>query len=273
VSVSDGLLTVGLRSLVGQVAFVLTLIVALALLMPAAKLPLVGVVLALVAVVVAYRRWLRLWVLPWPEPTRWRWLQEKQGRWLGAAVAKLRRHRLAPRDLVWPIALALVARVGSIALLVVSLRAIGAEAAVGTAVAVYLAALVAHATLPMFGGAGVVEGAATAALVQSGLSADDALVAALLWRLIGFWLPLGIGLVAYALTLLDPIVPWGAMTDPDGRRPVLPVASGRPVRLAESLAVASAPPRPRSQPPDSVLGTERTASASQTARSSGRWVA
>jgi uncharacterized membrane protein YbhN (UPF0104 family) len=159
--------------------------------------------------------------------------------WLRELVVRVRRHRLSPGDVSWPAALAVVCRVGSIALLFVSLRAIGVNASLGTAVIVYLAALLAHATLPIFGGAGLVEGAATAALIQTGVPADLALVAALLWRLIDYWLPLAVGLVAHAAVLLSPIQSRPALAEPSRWRAPRAISSRPTATVAKALVVAA----------------------------------
>jgi glycosyltransferase 2 family protein len=219
----DALLAVGLRSLAGQVASVLILVLGLALIRPAALLPLVGGAVATLAVAATIFR-SRPAVLP---KARARLAVPRLPRVVRSLLMRLgerfRRHRLSPRDLAGPIAITVATRLGTVALLFASLRAVGVEASIGTTVVAYFAALLAHATLPIFGGAGLVESATVAALVQSGVPADLALAAALLWRLIDFWLPLGVGLVLHAGVLLDPIL--------TGRRPARPVhpARGRPV--------------------------------------------
>jgi uncharacterized membrane protein YbhN (UPF0104 family) len=224
VPTQDALLTVGLRSVAGQVAFILTLIVALALLRPVEALWLGGALMAGTALWLALRRW-RPTGLPAPRlRVSRRFLPRVLADWLRELVVRVRRHRLSPGDVSWPAALAVVCRVGSIALLFVSLRAIGVNASLGTAVIVYLAALLAHATLPIFGGAGLVEGAATAALIQTGVPADLALVAALLWRLIDYWLPLAVGLVAHAAVLLSPATPSTSVRPASRSRTSAPLA-------------------------------------------------
>jgi uncharacterized protein (TIRG00374 family) len=234
VPTQDGFLIVALRSIAGQGALALTLAVALALQGPSPVLIVAAGAVAAAILLAGLRRPVVSF-----KPIRPVWLRRlPRGvvRWIVEFRRRFRHHRLAPRDLAWPLALAVAMRAGAVVLLFASLRAFGVEASAGTVSTVYVAALVARVTVPVFGGAGVVEAATAMALTQTGLPGDLAIGVALLWRLIDFWLPLVVGLTVHAATLARPPAPrrprppaTGATRVPKGLgwQPV-PVAQVRP---------------------------------------------
>ena len=96
---------------------------------------------------------------------------------------------------------ALLATVGNRALdyfaLLACLAAVGTDPDPGLVLLAYSAAAV-LALIPITpGGLGFVEAGLTATLVLSGVSAADAVLATLAYRLVSFWLPLPAGLAAY----------------------------------------------------------------------------
>jgi len=84
------------------------------------------------------------------------------------------------------------------AALVAALYAVGAQVRPSLVLVAYVGAL-ALAMVPITpGGLGFVETGLTAMLVLAGVSADQALVATLLYRLVSFWVPIPIGALAWA---------------------------------------------------------------------------
>jgi uncharacterized membrane protein YbhN (UPF0104 family) len=156
------------------------------------------------------------------------------GRVVQAAVNRIRRRRepmrglparlLDERDLIrdvlsskWPEAL--VATVGRWAFdygaLLLALIAVGARPAPSAVLLAFCTAQ-ALALIPLTpGGLGFVEAGLTGTLALAGVSAGDALVATLAYRLAGYWLPLPVGAVAYAIH-------GRAFAKPAGREPAAP---------------------------------------------------
>src|SRR5262249_53055339 len=104
----------------------------------------------------------------------------------------------AKRDLITPVALAVVTRLGSIAILYAALRAVGGSAPAGVVVFAYCAGLLASIAVPVLQGAGAVESTVALGLTRGGVPAEVAIGTALLWRLLEFWIPLALGLLLQA---------------------------------------------------------------------------
>jgi uncharacterized protein (TIRG00374 family) len=84
------------------------------------------------------------------------------------------------------------------AALVAALTALGAHARASQVLMVYAIAQ-ALALIPLTpGGLGFVESGMTTLLVLIGVTADQAVVGTLLYRLIAFWLPIPLGALAWA---------------------------------------------------------------------------
>ncbi len=82
--------------------------------------------------------------------------------------------------------------------LVAALYAVGARARPSMVLLAYVLSL-ALALVPITpGGLGFVEAGLTSILVLAGVSADQALLATLLFRLVSFWLPIPVGALAWA---------------------------------------------------------------------------
>lgn len=123
-----------------------------------------------------------------------------------ADPADMARTIVAERDQIasafsgrWPHALASAAgnRMLDYGALVAALVAVGAEARPSLVLVAYVGAL-ALAMVPITpGGLGFVETGLTTLLVLAGVSADQALVGTLLYRLVSFWLPIPAGALAW----------------------------------------------------------------------------
>ena len=90
------------------------------------------------------------------------------------------------------------------AALVASLYAVGARARPSMVLLAYVIAL-GLALIPITpGGLGFVEAGLTTILVLAGVSADQAVLGTLLYRLISFWLPIPVGALAWTGWRLHP---------------------------------------------------------------------
>jgi uncharacterized membrane protein YbhN (UPF0104 family) len=235
VSTDDALLTVALRSIAAQAGFVMFLVAALVATGSRYAVPglvaFVGIVWVLLAVprmrvagVIGSADWTTR--LP-------RWARRRTELFF----LRAQRHQLVPRDLGWPLVFAVVTRVGAFGLLFVTLHALQAPASVGVVATAYCAGMMACFAVPVFQGAGVVETAAAVALTHRGVEAQTAVAAVLLWRLLEFWLPIGIGLLLqfgsvaskWSLPSVRP-VPRGG-----GSKPLTPVAAASAVRGAAAV--------------------------------------
>jgi len=118
------------------------------------------------------------------------------------------RRALQARDIVvrdlggrWPAALASSAANWGLDFLALAaaVTAVGARASLSLLLLAYALAAV-LAMLPITpGGLGFVEAGLTATLTVAGVSAADALLATLAYRIVSFWLPIPAGLIAYLL--------------------------------------------------------------------------
>lgn len=201
VTTHDALALLALRSVATQGAFITMLLVAIALRGPVYALSVGTVVLVVLfgLVPIVRRASLPRWLGPW----RWRRLPRSVSTKLIEFAVRIRRHRICAADLSRPLAITITSRFAGMALLVVSIKAMGIDVepkAVATAI---MAETIAKVAMPFFSGIGVVEAATAIALQQSGVPAQAAVGAALLWRAFEFWMPLTIALssqaVVYAL--------------------------------------------------------------------------
>jgi uncharacterized protein (TIRG00374 family) len=206
VPAEDGLLTIGVRSAASTVTFIAALI-------PAAligdSLPGAVIAAALFALMVFFGIALVKGERDeWQTPLAW---SSRLPSWAKARVQQFivnfRDHGLRPADLLAPMILALLVRIAVVAVLWASLRALGVDPSMQTMLNSYFATLLASTVIPVFGGAGAVEAVSIVTLRQAGISADIAIGATLLWRLIDLWIPVGIGLLLHARSELPAILP------------------------------------------------------------------
>ncbi|WP_026406113.1 lysylphosphatidylglycerol synthase transmembrane domain-containing protein [Actinomadura rifamycini] len=104
----------------------------------------------------------------------------------------------SPRKLFTGIGGSLLLTVGFVLCLDASIRAFGGSLPWTTVVVVFLTANAVGSAVPTPGGLGAVEGALTLALTISGLGAETAASAVLLYRLLTLWLPVLPGWAAFA---------------------------------------------------------------------------
>jgi phosphatidylglycerol lysyltransferase len=224
VPTDDALLTVALRSIAAQAGFVILLVLALAATGSAYAVPgFVALIGAGAATIVVSRPRFAGgtgWINRLPI-----WARRRAEHFLHRAS----RHQLVPRDLALPLALATAARLGAIGILYASLHALGVSASLGLVATAYCAAMIACLAVPAFQGAGVVETATAVALKHGGVEAQTAVGAALLWRLLDFWLPIGLGLLLQVGAVL-------ARWSPPTLRPLARTGVSRPLPAVATAA-------------------------------------
>lgn len=187
---ADGLMTVWIKSVLGNAAFI-AMILPVFLLQEPSGVFLIGTI-GLIALVSAMTYGMYLALRP-QKPPRWflRLVPRKGLRF----VAQLRRHNIRPLQLV-PSFLYLTAhRLLGVLILYVSLRALGAEVSFTTALIAYVVGMIFLQVAPIFQGIGFVEVGMTVALQQQNVPVAAAVGATLLTRVGELWLPVLVGLL------------------------------------------------------------------------------
>ena len=206
VATHDALAMLALRSVATKVAFVALLLSAVALRGPGYAVVVGGIALALLLAVAPLVRRARIpgCIGPWS----WR---RRLPRSASCAViefaARFRRHRITVGDLARPVLITISARFAGILLLIVSIQAMGIDVAPKAVAMVLLAEMVAKVVMPVFQGIGAIEVATTLALQQSGVPADAAVSAVLLWRGLEFWLPFSAALLSQGVAFAGARLP------------------------------------------------------------------
>jgi uncharacterized membrane protein YbhN (UPF0104 family) len=192
VPAEDSVLTLGLRGVSGYAAFVTLLIPGLLIARPSPIVLVAAGSLALVLVVMLAGAILVLRGEP----------GDRLPGWLPARAAEFvsqtRAHRLCMSDLVAPYLLAMLLNLTGVAMLFVSLRALGQDVSPASVLAAFAAGNLFAIVAPVFQGVGVVEASMAVTLQGFGIPGAAALGATLLYRLADVWLPLGLGLLAQA---------------------------------------------------------------------------
>ncbi len=117
---------------------------------------------------------------------------------VGTFIATAREHNLNFVHLLPSVALAFLGDVAGVTCLFLGLKAVGADATIGMAVAGYTVGTLFLLVAPLFQGIGVVELSMTILLQQLGVPAPQALGATLLYRLGETWMPVVIGIALQA---------------------------------------------------------------------------
>jgi uncharacterized protein (TIRG00374 family) len=133
-------------------------------------------------------------------------------------VESVRAHNVRLRDLVFPVQLAIASNAAGVFALYASLRAVHQVPSFATLMTTRAIGALSSRLAPVFQGSGLVESSMMGVLQNSGQSAEGALAATLLFRLIQVWIPVSIG-----LTLL-PAHPWSFLRSSGG--PFARVAAG-----------------------------------------------
>jgi len=195
VATHDALTMLALRSVATQIAFVVLLVTAMVVRGPVYGLSAGAVLLAIALVTIPLARRARVPMALGP----WVWrrrLPRPVSRAMVHFAVRFRRHGIRPVDIVRPAIITVSARFAGILLLIVSLKAMGIDVTPRMLAITILAEAAAKVAMPFFHGIGVVEAATALALQQSGVPAEAAVGAALLWRGFEFWLPFGIALIS-----------------------------------------------------------------------------
>jgi len=194
----DALTMLALRSVATQVAFFSLLLSAIALRGPVYALAVGGAVLAFLVVAAPLVRRARVpgCIGPWSWRRR---LPRSLSCKVIAFAARFRRHRITPGDLSRPVLITVSTRFAGILLLIVSMAAMGIDVAPKTIAMVVLAEIAAKVAMPFFHSIGAVEVATALVLQQSGVPAEAAVSAVLLWRGLEFWLPFGAALLSQSV--------------------------------------------------------------------------
>lgn len=190
---TDAVLLATIRSAVGNIAFVLLLIPALALQRPnGIVLGGVAILVMLLALVVSL-----LWTL-----LHGGQLPERVSRMLPSRVVAftntIRAHEIRARDLAAPFGLAFAGNVAGAASVYFCLRGLGYSAGVATGLVGYAIGNLFQIVAPVFQGIGVVEVTMALAIQQQGIPAAGAAATTLMYRVGDVWLLLAVGVLVQA---------------------------------------------------------------------------
>jgi uncharacterized membrane protein YbhN (UPF0104 family) len=190
---ADALLAVSIKSVIGNIAFLLLLVPVLFVQEPTPLL-LAGTVglVALVCVTAA----LLVLVLRSSKPPRW--LLNRIPRKGLRFLAQVRRHEISMPSLAGPFLMMMTTKLAGIAMLFIALQAVGYNADVQVPMMAYLVGMVFLMVAPVFQGIGVVEVSMALALQRLGVPPAAAVGATLLTRAGELWLPLAAGVILQA---------------------------------------------------------------------------
>jgi uncharacterized protein (TIRG00374 family) len=187
---ADALLTVSIKSVIGNAAFLILLLPVLFVQKPSTLLLLSTAGLMLLVLTMG---WLLFTVLSGRKPPRWvlSRLPRKALRWL----AEVRSHDIAPSSLIGPFLYMLGTKLGGVVMLFIALRAVGQDPDIQVPLMAYVVGMVFLLVAPVFQGIGVVEVSMAVALQHLGVPPAAAVSATLLTRVGELWLPLLTGIV------------------------------------------------------------------------------
>ncbi len=187
---ADALLTVSIKSVIGNFAFLLLLIPVLFVQKPSTML-LIGT--GGLILLVLSMGWLLYIALSGRKPPRWviRRLPRRVLRFL----AEVRSHHITAGSLVRPFIYMLATKIGGAVMLLLALRAVGQSPDIQVPLMAYVVGMVFLLVAPVFQGIGIVEVSMAVALQQLGIPAAAAVSATLLCRVGELWLPLLTGIL------------------------------------------------------------------------------
>ncbi len=187
---ADALLTVSIKSVIGNTAFLLLLVPVLFFQERSTLLLLSTGGLMLLVLSMG---WLLRTALSGKKPPRWilSRLPRKGLRFL----AEIRSHQISYRSLIVPFFYMLATKLGGVVMLFIALRAVGHAPDIQVPLMAYVVGMVFLLIAPVFQGIGVVEVSMAVALQRLGVPAPAAVSAVLLTRVGELWLPLLSGVV------------------------------------------------------------------------------
>ena len=195
---ADALLAVSIKSVIGNIAFLLLLVPVLFVQEPSPLL-LAGTIglVALVCVTAA----LLVLVLRTSKPPHW--LLSRIPRKGLRLLAQVRRHEISMPSLAGPFLMMMTTKLAGIAMLFIALQAVGYNAEVQVPLMAYLVGMVFLMVAPVFQGIGVVEVSMALALQRLGVPPAAAVGATLLTRAGELWLPLAAGITLQAMDTIS----------------------------------------------------------------------
>jgi uncharacterized protein (TIRG00374 family) len=194
---ADALLTVSIKSVIGNAAFLILLVPVLFVQKPSTLLLLSTGGLILLVMTMG---WLLYTALSGKKPPRWvlRRIPRKGLRFL----AEVRAHQISPASLVQPFLYMLATKLGGVVMLFIALRAVGQAPDIQVPLMAYVVGMVFLLVAPVFQGIGVVEVSMAVALQHLGVPPAAAVSATLLTRVGELWLPLVTGVVVQMSEML-----------------------------------------------------------------------
>ncbi len=187
---ADALLTVSIKSVIGNFAFLVILLPVLFVQKPSTLLltSTAGLIL-----LVASMGWLLYTALSGKKPPRWvlHRIPRKGLRFL----AEVRMHHISASSLVRPFLYMLATKLGGVVMLFIALKAVGQAPDIQVPLMAYVVGMVFLLVAPVFQGIGVVEVSMAVALQHMGIPPAAAVSATLLTRVGELWLPLLTGVV------------------------------------------------------------------------------
>lgn len=187
---ADALLTVSIKSVISNVAF-LTLLLPVLLAQRPGGLLLAGTA-GLVALVAVMAGALAVTLRRSKPP---RWMIRRMPRRALRFVVQIRRHQLSYGALIGPFGLMLATKLGGVLMLFIGLRAVGFDTDFRVPLIAYVVGMVFMLVTPVFQGVGFVEVSMAVALQRLGVPPAAAIGATLLCRVGELWLPLGAGIL------------------------------------------------------------------------------
>jgi uncharacterized protein (TIRG00374 family) len=194
---ADALLTVSIKSVIGNFAFLLLLIPVLFVQKPSTML-LIGT--GGLILLVLSMAWLLRVALSGKKPPKW--LIHRLPRKALRFLAEIRMHHISASSLIRPFIYMFATKVGGVVMLFLALRAVGQAPDIQVPLMAYVVGMVFLLVAPVFQGIGVVEVSMAVALERLGIPAAAAVSATLLCRVGELWLPLMTGIVVQAGEML-----------------------------------------------------------------------
>lgn len=194
---ADALLTVSIKSVIGNFAFLVLLVPVLFVQKPSTLLLLstAGLILLVLSM-----GWLLYTALSGRKPPRWvlHRIPRKGLRFL----AEVRMHKISAGSLIQPFLYMLGTKLGGVVMLFIALRAVGQAPDIQVPLMAYVVGMVFLLVAPVFQGIGVVEVSMAVALQHLGVPPAAAVSATLLTRVGELWLPLVTGIVVQMSEML-----------------------------------------------------------------------